>query len=116
VGLLRRSGPPTPLLFDKYDVSNVWQQRGPYAVNSEQLISDIYVNRQDANSYLSISAMDFQGLRQIAVGVTEDNRSFSARRTACRLFPVRTFPFAVFGGRLRMMASGVVLNPRGSTW
>lgn len=91
------------LLFDKYQIGGVYEQRGPYVADDRRLISQIYTTREDQNSYFSAAAFSIQGLRP------EDND--------------RTFPFVgpliesrwepieeVAGGRLRVRASAVALT------
>jgi LPS-assembly protein len=91
------------LLFDKYDIGGVYEQRGPYVADDRRLISQIYTTREDQNSYFSAAAFSIQGLRP------EDND--------------RTFPFVgpliesrwepieeIGGGRLRVRASAVALT------
>jgi LPS-assembly protein len=97
-----------PLMFDKYNIPNVYDTRGPFASDTERLISDVYTARQDANSYLSISAVSFQGLRQIAPEVTEDNRAFPL--VAPLIEGYYDAPFTLAGGNLRFTGSGVVLT------
>ena len=97
-----------PLLFDKYNIPNVYEARGPYATDTERLISDLYATRQDANSYLSVSAISFQGLRQVAVGVTEDNRGYPI--VAPLIEGRYDLPFDVLGGRMRFLGGAVMLT------
>ncbi len=91
------------LLFDKYDIGGVYENRGLYVADDRRLISQLYAVRQNQTSYLSIAAFTIQGLRP------EDND--------------RTFPIAapliesrfeaapeIAGGRLRMRASAVALT------
>jgi LPS-assembly protein len=96
------------LVFDKYNVPNVYDPRGPFATDTERLISDIYATRQDTNSFLSISAISFQGLRQVATGVTENNRGYPI--VAPLIEGRYDVPFDVFGGRLRLVGSSVILS------
>jgi LPS-assembly protein len=97
-----------PLLFDKYNTPNVYAERGPYSTDTERLISDLYVTRQDSNSYLSISTISFQGLRQIAAGVTEDNHGYPL--VAPLIEGRYDVPFDILGGRLRIVGSSVILS------
>ena len=60
------------LLFDKYSISNVYEDRGLYAADSQRLISQLFAVRQDQNSYLSVAAIEVQGLRS-----TDDQSTFS---------------------------------------
>jgi LPS-assembly protein len=91
------------LLFDKYDIGGVYENRGLYVADDRRLISQLYAVRQNQTSYMSIAAFTIQGLRP------EDND--------------RTFPIAapliesrfeadpeIAGGRLRMRASAVALT------
>jgi LPS-assembly protein len=55
------------LIFDKYEVSKVYETRGPYVADDRRLISQLYAIRQDSRSYLSVAAMTIQGLRPGAV-------------------------------------------------
>jgi LPS-assembly protein len=97
-----------PLIFDKYNIPNAFEQRGPWATDTERLISDVYTTRQDTNSYLSIAAMAFQGLRQVAPGVTEDNNAFPI--VAPLIEGRYDAPVNILGGRLRLQGSAVVLT------
>jgi LPS-assembly protein len=91
------------LLFDKYEIGGVYENRGPYVADDRRLISQIYTTRQDQKSYFSAAAFTIQGLRP------DDNE--------------RTFPIAapliesrwesdrkIAGGRLRLGASAVALT------
>jgi LPS-assembly protein len=91
------------LLFDKYEIGGVYENRGPYVADDRRLISQIYTTRQDQQSYFSAAAFTIQGLRP------DDNE--------------RTFPIAapliesrwesdrkIAGGRLRLGASAVALT------
>ena len=92
-----------PLLFDKYDIGNVFKDRGLYAADDRRLISQIYAVRQDQLSYLSVDAISVQGLRS-----TDVNNTFP---TIAPLIEGRWEPArAILGGRLRIDGSAVVLN------
>lgn len=92
-----------PLIFDKYDISNVFIERGLYAADDRRLVSQIYVTRQDQLSYFSGAAISVQGLRADDVNST---------------FPIIApvieahyeLPQAILGGRLRFDGSAVVLT------
>ncbi len=92
-----------PLIFDKYDVPSAYANHGLFLSDSQRLLSQLYVTRQDDNSYLSIAALDFQGLR-----TTDDNRTFPS------VAPLAEFrydvPSNVLGGRLRLIGNAVLLN------
>ncbi|WP_293899725.1 LPS-assembly protein LptD [Phenylobacterium sp.] len=101
------------LIFDKYEVSKVYESRGPYVADDRRLISQLYAIRQDQRSYLSVAAMTIQGLRP---GAVDPVTGFSSGEND-RVFPV-IGPLieghyepagTVLGGRLRVNTSGVVL-------
>ena len=90
-------------IFDKYDVSNVYQNQGQFNDLSQQLISQLYTTRQDRTSYVSISALSFQGLVP-----TDNNRSYPL---VAPLVEAHYEPGGdILGGRLQLSASGVLLN------
>jgi LPS-assembly protein len=98
------------LIFDKYDVGNVFQSRGPYVADDRRLISQLFAIRQDRQSYFSAAAMSIQGLRasQTTAGELENNRVFP---TIAPLIEERYDPdLVVFGGRLNLLGSAVVLT------
>ena len=91
------------LLFDKYSVPDVFVDRGLYVADNRRLISQLYAERQDQNSYLSVAAISIQGLR------TTDLQSTIP--TIAPLIEGRwEDPAAVLGGRLRFTGSAVVLS------
>jgi LPS-assembly protein len=92
-----------PLIFIKYNISNPYPQYGLFLSDSQRLLSQAYVTRQDDNSYLSIAAIDVQGLR-----TTDNNATFPL---VAPLIEGRwDAPFDVFGGSLRLIGSGVLLE------
>ncbi|WP_354070388.1 LPS-assembly protein LptD [Caulobacter sp. 1776] len=103
------------LLFDKYKVNDVYQQRGLFTSDDHRLVSQLYTTRQDARSWLSVSAVSVQGLR--VVGINSATNSANAFENS-GAFPLigplveaRWEPNApVLGGRLRLQGSGVMLN------
>ena len=91
------------LVFDKYDVANVFTERGPYAVDDRRLISQVYASRQDDRSWFSAAAMSVQGLR---VGDRD-----SAYPVIAPLVEARWEPSSpVVGGRLRLRGNAVMLT------
>lgn len=90
-------------IFDKYNIENVYEQRGLFGPDDRRLTSQLYVTRQDQRSYLSVAAISIQGLRDSDV-----DRTFPliAPFVEARFEP-RT---PVLGGRLRFLGSGVVLT------
>ncbi len=92
-----------PLLFEKYDVPSAYAAHGLFLSDSQRLLSQLYVTRQDNNSYLSVAALDVQGLR-----TTDLNRTFPL---AAPLVEGRwDAPFSVLGGRLQLIGNAVLLN------
>jgi LPS-assembly protein len=89
--------------FDRYPIQGVYEKRGLFETDSRRLLSQIYTVRQDQNSYLSISAMDFQGLRENDVN--------SGMPVVAPLIEGRYQPdVSILGGTLRVTGSAVLLN------
>ena len=97
------------LLFQKYSTNDVYSDRGGlYAADGGRLISQLDTVRQDQNSYLSIAAVDVQGLRP--------NDIQSTFPVIAPLIEGRFEPSgAILGGRLRIEGSAVGLTPSEST-
>jgi LPS-assembly protein len=92
-----------PLLFQKYDIPSAYADHGLFLSDSQRLLSQLYVTRQDSDSYLSIAALDVQGLR-----TTDLNRTFPV---VAPLVEGRwDAPFNVLGGRLQLIGDAVMLN------
>lgn len=90
-------------IFDKYEVGDVYESRGPFLADDRRLISQIYTVRQDERSYVSAAAFSFQGLRPSDV-----DRTFPI---VAPLIEARWEPQqAVLGGRLRVKGSAVALT------
>lgn len=91
------------LLFDKYEVGDVYETRGPFIADDRRLISQVYAIRQTGTSYASAAAFTIQGLRPGDID---------------RTFPVVAplvesrfdLPQRVAGGRLRLRGSAVALT------
>ena len=91
------------LLFDRYDIPGVYDRRGLFDTDSRRLLSQAFVIRQDQQSYLSVSALNFQGLR-----IGDLN---AAMPVVAPLVEARWEPDAsILGGRLLLVGSGVVLE------
>ena len=90
------------LIFDKYEVSDVYDGRGPYIADDRRLISQLYTIRQTPLSYVSVAAISIQGLRPDDI-----DRTFPtiAPLTESRFEPKRR----IAGGRLRLQGSSVGL-------
>lgn len=90
-------------LFDRYAIQGVYEKRGLFDTDSRRLLSQVYVVRQNQNSYLSISALDFQGLR-----INDVN---SGMPVVAPLIEGRYEPDqAILGGTLRVVGSAVLLD------
>ena len=91
------------LLFDRYDIRGVYDRRGLFETDSRRLLSQIFAVRQDQTSYLSVSAMDFQGLR-----IGDLN---AAMPVVAPLIEGRFEPDdPILGGRLKVVGSAVMLS------
>jgi LPS-assembly protein len=91
------------LLFDRYDIHDVYDRRGLFDTDSRRLLSQLYAVRQDQDSYLSISALDFQGVR-----VEDVNK---AMPVVAPLIEARYEPEqSILGGRLILVGNAVVLQ------
>ncbi|WP_334163456.1 LPS-assembly protein LptD [Phenylobacterium sp.] len=100
------------LIFDKYEIGDVFESRGPYVADDRRLISQAYAIRQDTRSYASIAALSIQGLRRggdETTSLDDDNdRTFP---TVAPLVETHYEPVAtVMGGRLRVHGSAVALT------
>jgi len=87
----------------RYDIDGAGERRGPYVGQETRLLSQLYAIGQNANSYSSIAAISFQGLR------TQDTSD---------LLPL-ILPFAetehvlnepVFNGQVRLSANTALLS------
>ena len=91
------------LIFEKYSVPDVYADRGLYAADGGRLVSQFDVVRQDQNSYISIAAVNVEGLRP------SDNQS-----TIPNIAPLIEAhyepPTEILGGRLRLDGSAVILS------
>jgi len=91
------------LLFDKYDIGNVYEQRGLLPSDDKRLTTQLYAVRQDDRSYFSVAALSIQGLRPDDV-----DRTFPL---IAPLIEARWEPEGpVLGGRLRFQGSAVALT------
>jgi LPS-assembly protein len=113
-------------LFDRYDVDDVYEIRqGLFQPDTRRLLSQLYAVRQTERSYVSVSALSFQGLRLIGYAPENPNLPGGPNNPSTRpifedngLFPVvaplieaRWEPAReIAGGRLRVLGSAVVLT------
>ena len=103
------------LIFDDYDISDVYQQRGPFTADDHRLVSQIYATRQSDRSYFSASMISVQGLRVVQVnpgtGIANQFENSGAFPLIGPLLEGRWEPESpVLGGTLRVQGSGVVLT------
>lgn len=103
------------VLFDKYKVNNVYEQRGLFTSDDRRLVSQLYTTRQDARSWLSVSAVSVQGLRVVGINSTTGTANAFENSGAFPLIgPLvegRWEPSSpILGGRLRVQGTGVMLN------
>ena len=104
-----------PLIFDDYDVNDVYQQRGMFTGDDHRLMSQLYTKRQDKRSYFSASVISMQGLRvgglDPSTGLGNKFENSGAFPTIGPLIEGRWEPEShVLGGRLRVQGSGVALT------
>jgi LPS-assembly protein len=92
-----------PLMFQRYNIANVYQQRGLYATDNFRLISQAYAVEQTARSYVSVSAVSIQGLLP---GDLNGTFPLVAPLVEARWEPAQPF----LGGTLRLLGDGVLLN------
>lgn len=103
------------LLFDKYKINDVYQQRGLFTSDDHRLVSQLYATRQDQRSWFSVSAVSVQGLRVVGVNTATGSANAFENSGAFPLIgplvEARWEPDSpVLGGRLRLQGTGVVLN------
>ncbi|WP_174299601.1 LPS-assembly protein LptD [Caulobacter sp. S45] len=112
-----------PTLFQRYGITNVYTDRGPFPADTDRLISQVYTVRADDTSYFSLAALDFQSLRAygnetapgpnnttitLPQGIFETSKSFPI---VGPLIEARFNPTDEFlGGQLRLQASAVALT------
>jgi LPS-assembly protein len=91
------------LIFDKYDISDIYAQRGLVQTGDRRLTSQVYAVRQDERSYFSIAAVSVQGLRP-----GDNDRTFPNIAPLVEGYWEPVGP--VFGGRLRARGRAVGLT------
>jgi LPS-assembly protein len=106
-----------PTLFDRYDIANIYQNRGLFDDDQRRLTSQLYAVRQTDDLYFSIDAIAFQSLRPYINPVTgqffRDPKTNQLLVENSRALPllapvaeVRWDPTSdVLGGRLRLNGS-----------
>ena len=102
------------LIFDDYDIGDVYQQRGQFSADDHRLMSQIYATRQSDRSYFSASMISVQGLRVVQVnsaGLANQFENSGAFPLIGPMVEGRWEPEShILGGRLRLNGSGVVLT------
>lgn len=103
------------LIFDKYDIGDVYAQRGLFTSEDRRLTSQIYTSRQDTRSWFAVSAVSVQGLRVVgtdpSTGIGNKFENSGAFPLIGPLVEGRWEPESpVLFGRLRLQGSGVMLN------
>ncbi len=101
-------------LFDRYDISDPYQDNGLYYGDQRRLISQLYLEHQTPRSYVSVAAFTVQSLRVAqfdpvtpALNIFETD---GALPVVAPLIEARWEPDGpVFGGRLRLKGSAVSL-------
>jgi LPS-assembly protein len=114
---LERVGDPT--FFQRYSTPEVYEDRGPFPTTTNHLISQLYVRRQDDDTFLSVAAMDFQNLTVFGRNTTVGQPNYGSLISEAN----KGFPFVgpfveghynpsepIFGGLLSLSTSGVVLT------
>ncbi len=114
---LERVGDPT--FFQRYSIPEVYEDRGPFPTTTNHLISQLYVRRQDDDTFVSVAAMDFQNLTVFGRNLTPDLPNYGSLISE----DSKGFPFVgplveghynpnepVFGGQLSLSTSGVMLT------
>lgn len=103
-------------VFDKYEIGDVYEERGLFSADTRRLVTQAYAERQTDSSYVSIAAMSFQslvptqGLRSNGVPYLTFERD-EALPVVGPLIEARWDPQTpILGGRLRLLGSGVLLT------
>jgi LPS-assembly protein len=121
-----------PTFFDRYDIQQVYEHRGYFWDDTRRLSTQLYTQRQDSNSFISIAVIDFQSLvidQDLTLNQnttppsitvprdpttnqpTQSAENQSALPIVAPLIEARWDPdFDILGGRLRAYANGVLLD------
>ncbi len=108
-----------PTFFQRYSTPEVYEDRGPFPTTTNHLISQLYVRRQDDETFLSVAAMDFENLTVFGRNTTKGQANYGSLYSE----DSKGFPFVgpfieghynpnepIFGGLLSLSTSGVVLT------
>ncbi len=105
-----------PTFFTRYGVHQVFQNRGPFATDTDRLISQIYAVRQDSQSYVSIAALNYESLRATVTDlgmqrIVQRYDTNAAFPVVGPLIEARYNPAdPILGGRLNLLATAVILT------
>lgn len=105
-------------LFDRYDIEDVYQERGLFHTDHRRLLSQAYIERQTRHSYFSAAILSFQSTQLIGfdpsfnqgdarglIFENSDTLPIVGPLVEARWEPAEP----VFGGRLRMRGSAAAL-------
>ena len=101
-----------PTFLRRYSIPQVFVDRGPFKTDTDRLMSQLYANRQDSQSYISVAALSYQSLRAtITNGAIQSYDTSAAFPFVGPLIEARYDPKdPVLGGRLRLVGSAVALS------
>ena len=105
-------------LFRRYGVRDVYSDHGPIGADTSRLISQLFVQREDDQSWLSATALSFQSLRPVGSapipykGKVYYEPTFEKQSTFPTVAPMieGRYDHALFGGRLNISGSMVALH------
>jgi len=105
-------------LFRRYGVRDLYSDRGPIGADTSRLISQLFVQREDDQSWLSATALSFQSLRPVgSAPITYKGKvyyepTFEKQATFPTVAPMieGRYDHALFGGRLNVSGSMVALH------
>ncbi len=87
----------------RYDISGAGEERGPIVGDWLRLVSQVFAQGQDANSFASISAISFQGLR------ATDSSDLTPNILPTADYE-RVFNDSVLGGQVRWRSNAALLQ------
>lgn len=105
-------------LFRRYNIRDVYSDRGPIGADTSRLISQLFTQREDDQSWLSVTALSFQSLRPVGSapitykGVLYNEPTFEKQSTFPTVAPMveGRYDHALFGGRFNVTGSMVALH------
>ena len=114
-----------PTLFNRYTIREVYSDRGPLGADTARLLSQLYTQREDDHSFLSVSLASFESLRAVGAttvtvngkvltvnGATYYTPAFESQSTFPTVAPLieGRFDRWLLGGRLEVTGSAVSLQ------